>query len=46
MLADALGEGEDTEVDDDEVIVPFRRWSGRGPGEAGSMPRESFRFGC
>ena len=33
-----LGEDEDA---DDEVIVPSRRWSGRGPGEAGgSMARE------
>jgi len=40
MLADVLGEGEDADVDDD-VIVPSRRWSGRGPGEAGgSMSRE------
>ena len=30
-----LGGGEDVDVDDDEVIDPSRRWSGRGPGEAG-----------
>jgi len=42
MLAGVLGEDEDVDVDDgDEVIVPSSRWSGRGPGEAGSiMPRE------
>ena len=40
MLADVLDEGEDTDADDDEVIVPSGRWSGRGPGEAGSMRRE------
>ena len=42
MFAGVLGEDEDADVDgDDEVIVPSRRWSGRGPGEAGSiMPRE------
>ena len=34
MLADVLGEGEDAYADDDDVIVPSRRWSGRGPGEA------------
>ena len=35
MLADVLGEDEHADaVDDDEVIVPSRRWSGRGPGEA------------
>ena len=34
-----LGENED--ADDGEVIVPSRRWSGLGPGEAGgSMARE------
>ena len=27
--------GEDEDVDDDEVIVPSRRWSGHGSGEAG-----------
>ena len=33
--------GEDEDADDDDVIVPSRRWSGRGPGEAGgSMARE------
>ena len=46
ILVDVLGDGEDTNADDDEVIVPSRRWSGGGPGEAGSMPRVSFRFGC
>lgn len=40
MLADVPGEGEEADADDDEVIVPSRRGSGRGPGEAGSMPRE------
>ena len=42
MLAGVLGEDEDADVDDGGgVIVPSRRWSGRGPGEAGSiMPRE------
>lgn len=40
MLGDVLGEGEDSDADDDEVVVPSRRWSGRGPGEAGSMSRE------
>ena len=40
MLADVLDEGEATDADDDEVIVPSGRWSGRGPGEAGSMRRE------
>ena len=40
MLADVLGEGEDEDADDDEVIVPSRRWSGRGPGEAGTTPKE------
>jgi len=40
MLADVLGESQDADADDD-VIVPSSRWSGRGPGEAGSsMPRE------
>jgi len=40
VLADVLGEGKDADADDD-AIVPSRRWSGRGPGEAGSiMPRE------
>ena len=38
MLADVLGDDEDTDADDDDVIVPSRRWSGRGPGEAGTMP--------
>ena len=37
MLADVLGEDADA---DDDVIVPSRRWSGRGPGEAGTMPGE------
>ena len=33
--------GEDEDADDGEVIVPPRRWSGLGPGEAGgSMARE------
>jgi len=41
MLADVLGEGEDADPDDDDVIVPSKRWSGRGPGEPGGiMPRE------
>ena len=40
ILADVLGDDEDTDADDDEVIVPSRRWSGHGPGDAGSMPRE------
>ena len=40
MLADVLGDGEDTDADDDEVIIPSKRWSGRGLGEVGSMPRE------
>ena len=40
MLADVLGDGQDADVNDDEVIAPSRRWSGRGPGEAGSMPGE------
>ena len=40
MLEDVLREGEDTDVGDDEVIVPSNRWSGCGPSEAGSMPRE------
>ena len=40
MLADVLGEGEDADADDDDVIIPSRRWSGRGPGEAGTMPGE------
>jgi len=37
-----LGEDEDADVDDgDDVIVPSRRWSGRGLGDATSiMPRE------
>ena len=40
MLADVLGDGENTDADDDEVIIPSRRWSGHGPCDAGSMPRE------
>ena len=41
MLAEVLGDGEDTDADDDDkVIVPSRRWSGHGPGDAGSVPRE------
>ena len=40
MLADVLGDGEDTDADDNEVIIPSRRWSGRGLGDAGSMPKE------
>ena len=33
--------GEDEDADDGEVIVPSRRWSGLGPGEAGgSIARE------
>jgi len=40
MLADVLGESQDADADDD-VIVPSRRWSGRGLGDVGSiMPRE------
>ena len=27
--------GEDEDADDDDAIAPPRRWSGRGPGEAG-----------
>ena len=35
-----LGGSQDADAQDD-VIVPSRRWSGRGPGDAGSiMPRE------
>ena len=34
MLADVL---EDADADDDDVIDSSRRWSGRGPGEAGTM---------
>ena len=40
MLADVLGDGEDTDADDDEVIIPSRGWSGRGLGEVGRTPRE------
>ena len=40
LLADVLGEGEDADADVDEVIVPSRKWSGREPGEAGSVLRE------
>ena len=36
-----LGGGEDADVDDDGVIVPSRRWSGHGPGEAGVVCLES-----
>ena len=39
-FADVLCEGEGEDADDDEVIVPSRRWSGLGPGEVGSMARE------
>ena len=45
MLADVLGDGEDADADGDKVIVPSRRWSGHGPGDAGSMPREC-RLDC
>ena len=44
-LADVLGDGEDTDADD-EVIIPSRRWSGRGLGEVGRTPRVTFRFCC
>ena len=33
--------GEDGDADDDEVIIPSRRWSGRGPDEAGVVCLES-----
>ena len=36
-----LGGGEDADVEDDGVIVPSRRWSDRGPGEAGVVCLES-----
>lgn len=41
MPADVFGEGEDADADadGDGVIVPSRRWSDLGPGEAGSMRR-------
>ena len=35
-----LDEGEDANTDDDEAIVPCRRWSSHGPGEEGNMPIE------
>ena len=40
MLADVLGDGEDADEDGDKVIVLSMRWSGHGPGDAGTMPRE------
>ena len=39
MLPDVLGDGADTGADDD-VVIPSKRWSGRGLGDVGSMPRE------
>ena len=36
-FADVLCEGEGEDADDDEVIVPSRRWSSLGPGEATSV---------
>ena len=40
-FADAVGGGQDADVDDDGVIVPSRRWSGRGLSEAGVVCLES-----
>ena len=35
MFVDVIGEGEDADAERDDTS---RRWSGRGPGEVGTMP--------